>query len=301
MIDAYSPGARIVRARRLRGGIGARTQVVRIEDAQGERSSVVLRVYLPREALDTQRANREFRTIELVQSAGVPSPRPLFLDAGGQYFGTPAMLLSYLPGRSMYQPKDVNAWCDGLARAMLQIHALTPKDYDLDWLPSFGRQEIAAELAELRGQIEGHEDSLAREALAALEANVDRVDWPSHCLIHEDFWPGNTVWRRGRLTGVIDWANAKLGDPRLDLSQCRIDALLVNSWEVSDALRETYMRLSPVAVHDFWFIDLFQGLKALLYYEIWLIGYRDAGLTHVTPARSLRLIREFIRTALDSA
>ena len=285
----------------MRGGIGARTQVVTIEDAGGVRSNAVLRVYLPREALDLERARREFRTIDLVHAAGVPSPNPLFLDAEGAYFGTPAMLLSYIPGRPMYQPRDVSSWCGGLVRAMRSIHAITPEAHDLGWLPRFGREEMAAELEELQGKVAVHEDALAREVLEVLDAGFDRVGWPNGCLTHEDFWPGNTVWYRGQLVGVIDWANAKVGDPRIDLSQCRIDALLANGIEVSDALRDAHADMAPDEVRDLWFIDLFQGLKALLYYEIWLTGYRDAGLLHVTPKQSLERIRRFLQTALENS
>jgi aminoglycoside phosphotransferase (APT) family kinase protein len=274
---------------------------VAIESASGGRSNVVVRVYLPREALDAERARREFRVIELAQAVGVPSPRPLFLDAFGDYFGTPAIVLSYLPGRPMHQPRDLAVWCRDLVDAMLSIHAVKPDDHDLSWLPRNGRDEIAAELEALRDEVGRYRDSLAREAMAVLEATIDRVDWPPLSLIHEDFWPGNTVWYRGRLSGVIDWANAKLGDPRVDLSQCCIDALLVNGFEACNFLQETYVERSPAATCDLWFIDMFQGLKALLYHEIWLIGYRDAGLVQVTPELALGRIREFLRRALEAA
>ena len=302
LIDAYSPGAHVMRARRLRGGLGARTQVLDIEDAAGVRSKAVLRVYLPgRTTLTPERARREFRTIELVQAAGVPSPRPLYLDAEGEHFDTPAMLLSYLPGRPVQRPRDVGAWTEQLARAMLAIHAVSPDKHDLSWLRPLGREEIASDLASQQEEVAAHEDSLARETLAALEVNLDRVAWQAPSLVHDDFWPGNTVWLRGRLIGVIDWADARLGDPRVDLPQCRLDALLVNGFEVCDALQDAYVRLSPRPVADTWYFDLLLGLRALLYHEIWLIGYHDAGLTFVTKELALERIRAFLRRALDEA
>jgi aminoglycoside phosphotransferase (APT) family kinase protein len=300
LIDAYSPGARVVRARRLRGGIGARTQALDIIDVAETRSKVVLRVYLERNSLTPERARREFRAIELAQSARVPSPRPLFLDADGQFFGTPTMLLSYLPGRPKHQPHDRGAWADELVRAMRSVHAVSPASHDLDWLPRFGRAEIAAELEELRLKVMAHKDGIAREVMLTLEGSFDRVAWPTECLIHEDFWPGNTVWLRGKLIGIIDWVNAKVGDPRIDLSQCRIDALLANSLEVSDALEDAYRRVSPAVVRDLWFTDLFQGLRCLLYYEIWLIAYHDAGLTFITKEHARERVHAFLRRALDT-
>lgn len=108
------------------------------------REEAVLRVYLPgRDSLPPERAQCEFRTIELVQAAGVPSARPLFLDAEGAYLGEPAMLLSYLPGPSMYRQQETGPWVAGLAGTMRSIHAVTPERFDLSCLPRYGPQEIA--------------------------------------------------------------------------------------------------------------------------------------------------------------
>jgi aminoglycoside phosphotransferase (APT) family kinase protein len=300
LVEAYSPGARVVRARRLRGGLGARTQVLDIEDASGRRSKVVLRVYLPgRRTLTPEDARREFRTIEMVHTAGVPSPEPLFLDAVGVYLGEPAMLLQYLPGRSLYRSNGP-AWAEELARAMVSIHAVTPDRYDPSWLPPYGRKEVEAELVERREAVAVHEDDLAREVLAVLENSLDRVVWVPSCLIHDDFWPGNTVWYRGKLTGVIDWADACWGDPRVDLPQCRIDAYLANDHAAEEAVVEAYARLSSHPMPDQWFFDLIVGLRALLYYDIWLAGYHDAGLKDVTKERSRERIHDFLRRAMHA-
>ena len=42
-------------------------------------------------------------------------------------------------------------------------------------------------------------------------------------LVHGDYWPGNLLWRRGRLIGVIDWEQPRLGDPTKDVATCRGD------------------------------------------------------------------------------
>ena len=28
-------------------------------------------------------------------------------------------------------------------------------------------------------------------------------------LMHGDYWPGNTLWKDGRLVGIIDWEDAE--------------------------------------------------------------------------------------------
>ena len=41
----------------------------------------------------------------------------------------------------------------------------------------------------------------------------------SACLLHFDFHPGNLLFDDGDLAAVIDWTNAIVGDPRLDLGR----------------------------------------------------------------------------------
>jgi aminoglycoside phosphotransferase (APT) family kinase protein len=39
--------------------------------------------------------------------------------------------------------------------------------------------------------------------------------------IHRDFHPGNVLWRRGRVTGVVDWASASISPACVDVGHCR--------------------------------------------------------------------------------
>ena len=299
LIDAYSPGARIVRARRLRGGLGAHTHVLHLVDRTGQRSKVVLRVYLSRDKLTPERAIQEFRTLQLLDAVGVAASRPLLLDSNGAYFGEPAMLLSYLPGRSIYRPAGARDWTGDLARAMLRIHAVTPARFDLSWLPRHGHDELASDLVKLHMQVDASGEPLAAEALSFLEARVDDIEWLDPCLVHEDFWSGNTIWKRGRLTGVIDWVDATLGDPRFDPPQCAIDAYLANDLETADAVRNAYIQLSPQRVPDLWFFEAWVGMLALLNFRFWLMGYHDAGLTDVTTEVARERVEYYLRRAMS--
>ncbi len=65
-------------------------------------------------------------------------------------------------------------------------------------------------------------------------------------LVHCDLGPSHLLVRDGRLAGVIDWTDAKIGDPAIDY------AWLLNvpfpDWEVDDELRRRarlYHRLGP--------------------------------------------------------
>ena len=44
-------------------------------------------------------------------------------------------------------------------------------------------------------------------------------------LLHRDFHPGNVLWRRGTVTGVVDWQGACTGPAVADVAHCRVNLL----------------------------------------------------------------------------
>ena len=272
--------------------------VLDIERADGARRKVTLRRF-PRDNRSSQpeQVTHEYHVLQLVEKAGLSAPRPLLLDAEAELFGVPAIALTYLPGAPVYLPRDVGAWADQLARALLAIHAITSDRFDLSilnvQLPDGVRQEL-----ETRRPYAQRHGALARSVHAALVEDIDYIGWQSATLVHDDFWPGNTVWHRGKLTGVVDWTHAEVGDPRTDVSQCRIDLAIILDLPAAETFREAYQSNAAAPVSDIWYFDLLRGLRALLSYEFWLPGYHDAGLAHVTKRRARTRIEAFLRAAL---
>ena len=274
-------------------------QVLDIERADGSRLKVSLRRFVRDHRFSTpEHVAHEYRILQLVEEAGIPAPRPLLLDAEGRLFDVPAMVLTYLPGRPLYAPRDVTSWTDQLAQALLTVHSLSNDGVDLSWLFRYDRDGMKEEIG--RREEEARERGpLAREVHAVLKAEIDRIQWPEPAFVHDDFWPGNTVWRFGRLVGVVDWTTAELGDPRADVSQCRADIALSLGPDEADLFLKAYHARAAQPLPDVWYFDLFRGLRALIYYESWLEGYYDAGLTHLTLSLARDRIEAFLRTALD--
>ena len=288
-----------MRTRRLAGGLGCRMDVLDIERAGGRREKVTLRRFVRRDhAFSTpEHVTREFEILRLVESAGIPAPRPILLDAKGEYFGAPAIVMSHLPGRPLFPTTNIPRWTEGLARVLLTVHAVTPDRFDLSWLNVCLLEGMRERINEWRDEAQG--DPLAREMLGALDSELDRIDFSAPTLVHDDFWSGNTVAYRGRIVGIIDWTSAEVGDPRTDVSECRIDMVLSHGIEVADAFREDYERLAGRPLKDSWYFDLYRGLHALLEYEHWLEGYHDMGLVHLKPAEVGARLREFLRRGVQ--
>jgi hypothetical protein len=67
-------------------------------------------------------------------------------------------------------------------------------------------------------------------------------------LVQRDFHPGNVLWRRGRLTGVVDWPAASVGPAVVDAAHCRAN-LLSFDLRVADRFTALWSQASGAAFH----------------------------------------------------
>ncbi len=110
-----------------------------------------------------------------------------------------------------------------------------------DWLATY--LELAEEFRRLVVPLL---DTDERAAAEALFAELETLAGFEPRLTHSDLGREHLLCRDGRLVGVIDWGDARIGDPALDY------AWLLNGpfdrWDVDDELRRRariYHRLSP--------------------------------------------------------
>jgi aminoglycoside phosphotransferase (APT) family kinase protein len=181
---------------------------------------------------------------------------------------------------------------------LLTVHAVTPDRFDLSGLGACMSDGMRERIDEWRDEAQA--DPLATEIYPVLDAGLDRIDFSEPTLVHGDYWSGNTVAYRGRITGIIDWTGAGVGDRRTDVAECRIDMVLSHGIEVADGFRDDYERLAGRSLSDFWYFDLYRGFNALLEYEHWLEGYHDMGLRHLKSEDVGARLRTFLRRALDT-
>lgn len=291
--DAF-PGARIVRTQRLRGGIGAHMLAVTVERPDGTRQKVsVRRLRGPNLESEPWGIEYEFGVLGLLERARIAAPRRLHLDAEGKHFGDPALVMTYLPGKANVAPNDVALWTDALAGMLCKVHAVTPQTADLSMLkPQDNRARIEDIASENRG------DPFVEEIVSLLRSRCDSIQPLTPTLVHNDYWGGNTIWNRGRLTGVIDWTHARIGDPRNDVSECRSALTIDHDKDVANAFLADYERHAGRTLTDMWFFDLLRGAPAYMYHEAYLEGTADLGL-HLDTATVKRQLVEFLRHAIE--
>ena len=99
-----------------------------------------------------------------------------------------------------------------------------------------------------------------------------RVGGTRTALIHADLGPGHLLVRDSRISGVIDWSDAEIGDPALDLSwllngaPAAVAAGVAETYELTEDLRRRALdwhRLGPwYEVHRGLLLDLPEGVES---------------------------------------
>jgi aminoglycoside phosphotransferase (APT) family kinase protein len=296
VLQVLYPESKLGRISRLRGGLSNHMFSAQYRAASGDPGRIVLRMTTDWERSASENARREYTTLLRVREAGVLAPQPLMLDEAGDYLGRPGLVTSF-EGRTVENPRRPGPWLRGLAQAVATLHEVTPDRVDLTHL---SRQSEAS----LRRKIEqGLPEGLRHDVLALeMQTSLERgLKWGPECLIHDDYWPGNVVWRRGRVGAIVDWTTAVVGDAREDVAQCRLDLAATHSMAYADSFTREYEAATGRTLKDVWFFDLRRGVTALDSFRSWIPGYVDSGLTYMTEELMETRLRAFLRAALENA
>jgi aminoglycoside phosphotransferase (APT) family kinase protein len=144
---------------------------------------------------------REVAAMRAADAGGIPVPR---IHANGFWEDRPVLLLSWCPGQTLLsalEAKPWRVWHLGVAfgRVQARINSL-PAPSELNTPPG-----AWIDLA-------GPDESKLQVALRNVAANAN-------ALLHLDYHPLNVMIDGGRVTGVLDWANARAGDRRADYAR----------------------------------------------------------------------------------
>jgi aminoglycoside phosphotransferase (APT) family kinase protein len=133
---------------------------------------------------------------------------------------------------------------DGVRAFLEALHAFDPLELPVerpDWVEAYRRQ-----CAEFERLVLPLLDRDRRPEATRLFGDTETLVDFTPVLLHADLGPEHLLVREGRLAGVIDWGDTRLGDPALDY------AWLLNGpfadWDVDADLRRRarfYHRLAP--------------------------------------------------------
>ena len=230
--------AGVVEAAAMPGGSAAAMHRVRVSLRSGGEAEVALRRYVLTDPADAPAvAGWEANALGLAGRASVPTPELLGVDVDGERTDVPALVMSILPGRPVWETRHGREWVSQVVDAMLSLHEIDPGGVELApfetyaqtswWKPP--RWTDRAELWE-----------------RAMELFEGPVPTSMSGFIHRDFNPGNVLWVRDRVTGVVDWQTACVGPRSIDPAHCRLNLFqyqprladeLLTVWEERSGLR----------------------------------------------------------------
>ena len=133
---------------------------------------------------------------------------------------------------------------DGVRAFIEALHALDPAGLPVErptWVEAY--EEQCAEFERLVFPLLGSDER--RRAKLLFEDVETLVDFEP-ALLHADLGPEHLLVRDGRLVGVIDWGDARVGDPALDYAWALNGPFA--DWDVDPELRRRarfYHRLGP--------------------------------------------------------
>jgi aminoglycoside phosphotransferase (APT) family kinase protein len=261
LLRAARPDWRLVRARPLPGATSARVSAVEAETPDGQRAALVLRQYGPANLRsDPHAALTEYRLLQLLAQAGQPVPRPYLADESGAVLPGPFLLQELIEGKPVDDPPDLTDFTGQLAAALAAVHDCGIARAEVAFLA-----DVREDFARKMGTKPSPPNDYLRQAevFAALEAGWPPAPANRPVVLHGDYWPGNVLFRDGRLVGIVDWEDALFGDPLADLAITRLEISWFHGTAASQGLTDQYLALRPevdTATLPLW--DLRAALRA---------------------------------------
>lgn len=270
VVRRIDPHYRLLRSWHLNGGVSAQVTALEVERRDGRTTKLIVRRHGKRDLEQNPHvAADEFRLLGQLQSAGVAVPMPYYLDESGEIFATPYLVIEYIEGNTETVPSTVAERVRQLASQLIKIHRVNRSNSDLSFLtPTNGLPERSTTLDETL------DEGRIRETVESLSP-VDQRNEPG--LLHGDYWPGNILWRDGQLVAVIDWEDAAIGDPLIDLANSRLEMLWAFGIDAMNDFTEHYKSMTAIDVTDLPYWDLCVALRPVSRIDDW--GLDDATKT----------------------
>src|SRR5581483_7136576 len=216
------------------GGFSKRTILV-AATVGGKQEAIVLRQVPPGQPDDTLAP--EYAVLCHVWSPDLPIAEPLWLEPtdvlGGPFFanrkaaGAP---YGTVEGAHTAVPES---FCEDLSRFLARLHSTDATGLPAAPVPPMRTaDEIRAAIDDMAGKAVLATGAIAPRlaaVLAWLRANIP--DRTTASIIHGDVGLHNALAENGRLTAVLDWERAHVGDPVEDLAYLRPSIEPVQPWE----------------------------------------------------------------------
>jgi aminoglycoside phosphotransferase (APT) family kinase protein len=269
--------AHVFAQRPMTGGSSAIMTAIDLELENGEKTTVILRQCGGANlAADPHAAHTEFQLLRALSERGLPVPRALYVDESLELIDAPFLIISHLDGRPDYAPTDPVHAARQMAGFLAGLHTIDVESDDLAFVvrPVDGPGYLEIERSALPEVfLRGHD---------LLEAAWPPGNSNRPCLLHGDLWPGNMLWQDGELTAVVDWEDASVGDPMVDLAIAGVDMSWSFGFEAMELFTTSYAELTGFDLSALPLWDLRAVLRQVPHAADYAEGWWELGRLDIT-------------------
>lgn len=262
LVQKMDSQSRLVRAWPLTGGVSAQIIALEVARPDGHTQKMIIRLHGEVDRTQNpQVAADEFNLMQHLKSAGLAVPTPYYLDTSCEIFPIPYLVIEFVDGATDFAPENLPDYLCQFATHLAQIHRLPAADFD--FLPHQPDNKFKQRPTKMDDSIG---ESQIRDVLEAV--------WPltqhnPSVLLHGDFWPGNLLWRGGQLVAVIDWEDARTGDPLADLANSRLEILWAFGMEAMLQFTQIYQSQADLDYTNLPYWDLCAALRPAFKISEW--------------------------------
>jgi aminoglycoside phosphotransferase (APT) family kinase protein len=287
--EASGKNAHLLSARQLRGSTSA--TLYHLTLLRGAViNTCVLRLFTNREwlAVEPDIPEHEAAALEKVHAAGLPVPRLIACDPRGAACGLPALLMTSLPGKVDLLPENIESWLHRQAEFLVRLHAITPGDFAWKYRPYYKPAELAVPAWSKQPQLWEKAIEIVRSPAPAFAT----------CFIHRDYHPVNLLWRRGKLSGVVDWVNSCLGPAGVDVAWARHNLAAMYGLPMANR----WLEVCNEVLGSTWQYDPYWDIQTLMevlpgppeVYAPW----HDFGLDHLNEPLVIKRLEDYLASLL---
>jgi aminoglycoside phosphotransferase (APT) family kinase protein len=292
VIESVDSTAAVQSINQLHGGMSSIVHSISLLVNQEEKK-VVLRQFDNEEWLlnEPDLPLHEAESLRFAAKVAVQTPQIIAFDETGSECGMPSVLMTQLDGSIVLQPPNIDQWLNGMAEALVRIHAVDADHYPWTY---FTYNDIS---------------SLQTPAWSKYPALWDNIidlvrgPRPSYkpCFIHRDYHPTNVLWNQNKISGVVDWVNACQGPAGIDIGHCRLNLALLYDVPTADGFLSAYQRHAGASFHYEPFWDLLSLIDILFGPPTVYPGWAAFGVTGLTDDLMIERLDSYMTSLLSKA
>jgi aminoglycoside phosphotransferase (APT) family kinase protein len=289
---------RVTEVSQLSGGWSRHSYVAKAQSATGEPRSFIVRVEAPGGVLETDIAAEYALYHALDGEADIATPSVYYFDDSSENaFGNRFMVMDHMPGTAAnaFRRPD-RQWLQddwngprGIAPDMVEnlarLHSFPVQRLPAGAVPELEYLDVVDRWQTVYEEKHLVRDPVTEEAFVWLRARVPADT--QRGVVHGDYRIGNALVHEGRVSALLDWELAYVGDVRFDVGYLALERLagkhlrpattLLNAFAEADWFFAEYARLTgrpldPEVVRTFSVLAIMM-LLSTHYMGIWMYAH----------------------------